>query len=114
MERARQIHRWLPWTIAYSVLIVGVVLAMLKTRDWTVSQLASPKSVADWQAWREEVRQQHDRPGPVQRRVPKSSEPPALVMMRDHFAVSLVGAALFSSALYWVFVWFVSGVISRS
>ena len=49
-------------------------------------------------------------PSPVQRRVPKSNEPPALVMMRDHFAVSLFAAVLFSTMLYWVLAWFVMGV----
>ncbi len=106
--------RWMGWMIGYATLMLVVLVTMYRVRDWAITQLASPKSVADWQEWREDVRQQHDQPGPVQRRVPKSSEPPALVMMRDHFTVSLLGAVLFSSALYWVFVWFVSAVISRS
>jgi hypothetical protein len=31
-------------------------------------------------------------------------------LMRDHFAVSLFGAVLFGTALYWVLAWFVTGV----
>jgi hypothetical protein len=58
------------------------------------------------------VRQQQKLPGPVQRRVPKSAEPPALVLMRDYFGVSMAGAILFSSVLYWVIAWFVSGIVS--
>jgi hypothetical protein len=84
---------------------------MDKTRDWAMTRLASPQSTANWQTWRDEVRKQQDAPGPVQRRIPKSSEPPALVMMRDHFSVSLVGAVLFSSLLYWVFIWLVMGMV---
>ena len=48
---------------------------------------------------------------PVQRRVPKSAEPPALVLTRDHFGVILSGAVLFSSLLYWVVAWFVMGMV---
>ena len=39
------------------------------------------------------------------------AEPPALVLMRDYFVVSLVGATLFSSMLYWVMGWFVTGAL---
>ena len=96
--------------IGFAVLVVAVVAAMFKTRDWAFTQLATPQSVADWQEWREDVRQEQVQPGPVQRRVPKSSEPPALVMMRDHFTVSLFAALLFSTLLYWVLAWFVMGI----
>jgi hypothetical protein len=44
--------------------------------------------------------------------VPKSTEPPALVLTRDYFSVSLGGAVLFSSLLYWVIAWFVTGIVS--
>jgi hypothetical protein len=86
---------------------------MFKSRQWAISQLSTPKSVSDWQAWRDDVERQQEQPGPVQRRVPKSAEPPALVMMRDHFGVSLIGIVLFGSMLYWVFAWFVMGMTKR-
>jgi hypothetical protein len=104
-------RRWLPWLVAYALVLFAVVVAMFKARDWILEELATSKSLADWQTWRDDVRKQQDQPGPVQRRVPKSSEPPALVMMRDHFAVSLFGAVLFSTMLYWVFAWFTMGVL---
>jgi hypothetical protein len=100
--------------MAYAAVLVAVIVATYKTRIWAIEQLATPKSLAEWQTWRDDVRQQQDRPGPVQRRVPKSSEPPALVMMRDHFGVSLAGAVLFSTMLYWVVAWFVMGVMNST
>jgi hypothetical protein len=45
--------------------------------------------------------------------VPKSTEPPALVLMRDYFIVSLVGAILFTTVLYWVIAWFVMGILRQ-
>jgi hypothetical protein len=75
--------------------------------------LATPRSVEQWQEWREDVRQQQTKPGPVHRRVPKSFEPPALVLMRDYFGVSLFGAIMFTTVLYWVIAWFVTGMLRR-
>jgi hypothetical protein len=43
--------------------------------------------------------------------VPNSAEPPALVLMRDYFVVSLAGAILFSTVLYWITAWFVTGIL---
>jgi hypothetical protein len=108
-------YMWLSfmWAIGYAALMVAVIAAMFRARDWTVKQLSTQESNADWQQWREDVRKQPARLGAVQRRVPKSEEPPALVLLRDYFAVSLVGAVLFSSALYWTMAWFVSGILDR-
>jgi hypothetical protein len=103
--------RWIWWSIGYAIMLLAVVFAMLKSRDWALANLSTAESIADWQTWRNDVEQQRTKPGPVQRRTPKSTEPPALVLMRDHFAVSMAGAVIFSSAFYWVFAWFLFGVL---
>ena len=69
--------------------------------------MSSPKSISDWKKWREEQL----RSGVEAHRVPKSYEPPALVLMRDHFAILVAGALLFSSLLYWVIAWFITGMV---
>jgi hypothetical protein len=106
-------RRWVA-IIGYLATTAIVVVSMFATRVRTIEQLSTPRSIAEWQAWRDDVRLQQTRPGPVTRRVPQSSEPPALVLMRDYFAVSLTGALLFSTALYWVIAWFVAGVVSQN
>jgi hypothetical protein len=103
--------RWF-WIVGYTAMAGLIVWSMFASRERAIEQLSSPQSLAKWRAWREDVRQQQTQAVPVRRRVPKSSEPPALVLMRDYFAVSLLGAILFSTALYWVIAWFVSGVLS--
>lgn len=113
MARVDGLRRSLPWILLYAVGMGVVVVATFKARDWAVHQLATPKSLADWQKWRDDVKRQQDHPGTVQRRVPKSNEPPALVMMRDHFGVSLSGVLIFSTMLYWVFAWFAIGVLNN-
>jgi hypothetical protein len=105
--------RWLWPFLIYVVLVIAIMTAMFKARVAVIDQLATPDSLADWETWREDVRQQKDRSAPVERRIPKSAEPPALVMMRDHFAVSLTGILLFSSMLYWVLAWFIIGILSQ-
>lgn len=103
--------RWIGWIIGYTLILMAVSVTMFKMRSWAIHQLATPQAVADWQTWRDDVQQLQHPPGPVQRRVPKSGEPPALVMLRDHFFVSIAGAVLFSSMLYWVFALFVIGAL---
>ena len=53
-----------------------------------------------------------EQPYPVKRRVPKSAEPPALVLMRDYFAVCLAIAVVLSSVLFGTFMVLVRGAMS--
>ena len=95
----------------YIVMIVAVVWSLAAARQWAFAHLATPESIEEWQTWREDVRRQQTEPGPVARRVPKSDEPPGLVLMRDYFTVCFTGALLFTSLLYWVLAWFIRGMV---
>jgi hypothetical protein len=95
----------------YALLIVAVIWSLVAARHWALAELATQQSMGDWQTWREDVREQQSQPGPVKRSVPKSTEPPALVLMRDYFGVSLAGAIIFTTVLYWVIAWFVTGIL---
>jgi len=112
MIRSEHSRRPLLWWIIGYALMIGVVMGtMFWVRSSAIRELSAPKSIADWQDWREDVRQQQQsQAGAVERRVPKSDEPPALVLWRDYFIVSLAGAVLFTSALFWVIAWFVMGM----
>lgn len=100
------------WSVCYLMLLGAIVGSLFFARKWALAEMATPDSVGNWQAWRDDVEQQSEHPGPVQRRVPKSVEPPALVLMRDYFGISLGGAVLFSSLLYWIIVWFAIGAMA--
>ena len=95
----------------YVVLMGVVVWSLLSARHWALAELGTPQSIEQWEAWREDVRQQQTERGPVRHRVPKSAEPPALVLMRDYFAVSLIGAVVFTTLLYWVLAWLIIGIL---
>jgi len=104
-------HWWRWWFAGYVVLVAAVVVTMIWLRQSAVPQLSSQKSISDWQEWKQaNAQEQKARSCPVERRVPKSDEPPELVLMRDFFAVLMVGALLFSSLLYWIMAWFVTGI----
>ena len=99
MGKSRRISGWLlGCLIAYAALMAAVVGSMFWVRHSVLAELSTPESIADWQTWRDDVSKQQTNPGPVQRDVPKSDEPPALVLMRDYFAVSLVGRDVFQLA----------------
>jgi hypothetical protein len=99
---------------AYAILMSIVVWSLMSARSWALAEMDTPQSIEQWREWREDVRDHPSELGPVQRRVPKSTEPPALVLMRDYFAVSLVGAVLFTTVLYCVIVWFVIGMLRQT
>lgn len=102
----------LRWFILGYVALAGVVTAaMIWARHTAVSQSSSLTSNAGWNEWRASERERQSQHGPVERRVPISDEPPALVLMRDYFVVLMFGALLFSSLLYWVIAWLIMGSI---
>lgn len=92
----------------WGAIIVAIVGGMLLVRDRTITVMDTPEAQAEWDAWRaSEVNQREDLP--VKRRPPKSAEPPALVLMRDHFPVLLGAAVVFGSLLYGALAFAVRG-----
>ena len=87
--------------MAYLALMIALVWGLFAQRQSILRDLNSPDARGDWQAWRSDVERQQQEPQTVSRRVPKSAEPPALVLMRDYFVTCLVGAVLFVSLLFW-------------
>jgi hypothetical protein len=116
-----QSNRSAPWLTRRSVLLggaiyvafmAGVTVAMLNVREATLATMGTPEAQAEWTAWREsEPNQRKDLP--VSRHPPKSAEPPSLVLMRDHFAVLLSAAIVFSSLLFAALAIAARGVFMR-
>lgn len=102
------------WLVAYAVLLAAVVGAMVRVRSDVAKVFGTQAAQAEWNTWRADAKQLSDGAGPVKRRVPKSVEPPALVLMRDHFAVCLGLALLLSTVLFGTFMFFARGALSSS
>jgi len=79
---------------AWLAVVCGPPTALLIWRERRLATVASPAAQADWDAFRADMRRQSGRdgpvPGPVQRKVPKSPEPPELVWLRDHVHLAVI------------------------
>ena len=79
-------------------LVVAVWLAATAGPPWALARwraerlevLSRPAVQAEWDAFREAMRRESGRDGPVQRKVPRSPEPPELVWLRDYFPLAVV------------------------
>jgi cytochrome bd-type quinol oxidase subunit 1 len=99
------------WFVAYLLVMGAVVWNMLRLRDSVPQQYDTEQANAQWQAWRSDELRRSKEPGPVHRRVPKSTEPPAVVHMRDYFAVWMFAAVFFSTLLFLVTMFFIRGAL---
>jgi len=96
--------------VLYVAFLCVLVTLLLIARQRALSTDGSIASQEHWQDWRAEAQRQQGGTGPVSRRVPKSSEPPSLVLLRDHFATSLAIVLTLSSALFFTIAIMVRGV----
>jgi hypothetical protein len=99
------------WLLAYAAMIALVVAGVFYGRHVALAVYGSPEAQAEWEAWRVGAQQLAEASGPVKRRVPKSVQPPALVLMRDHFAVCLGGAIVLSTILFGTFMLLARGAM---
>jgi hypothetical protein len=99
------------WLLAYAAVIAVAVAGAFYGRHLALEVYGSAEAQAEWDAWRAGAEQLAEGAGPVKRRVPKSAEPPALVLMRDHFAVCLGGAVVLSTILFGTFMLLARGAM---
>lgn len=70
--------------VAWIALLAVPPAVLLVSRDEWLSSLSRPEAQQRWDEFRDAMRSQSGREGPVQRKVPKSPEPPLLVWLRDY------------------------------
>jgi hypothetical protein len=105
--------RWpnLAWIIAYLLMLAAVAGAVIYGRQRGLEIYGSAAAQGEWDQWRADARKMAEQPSTVKRREPQSVEPPALVLMRDYFAVCLTGALILSTVLFGTFMIFVRGAV---
>lgn len=96
---------WLAVVIAPPVMLARV-------RGTWLEDLDRPQRQTDWDVFRTDMRRQSGRDGPVQRKVPRSTEPPARVWLRDYFPLAVAAWMLFAGVLGGVFCLFVVGTLT--
>ena len=96
--------RPIPWRLIalaiYLASMSAIVAGLIAVRRQTIAALDRPKARAEWQAWKEAAKKQAQGPGPVQRRPPKSDEPPQLILFRDHFGAVVTSAVALTTCLF--------------
>jgi hypothetical protein len=102
------------WLLAYFAVIGLVLGGVVYGRRQALKVYGSSAAQAEWDEWRADAKKMAEQPSSVKRRVPKSAEPPALVLMRDYFAVCLAGALLLSTVLFGTFMVLVRGAFASS
>lgn len=100
------------WLLIYLAILAAVAGAMFWVRGSALAVYGTPAAQAEWDTWREDAKQLAEDTGPVKRRFPKSAQPPALVLMRDHFAVCLGLALVLSTVLFGTLMLFVRGALA--
>lgn len=92
---------WLPLAlvIAWAVTLGLPPVLLARWRTERLGQLSDPAVQAEWTEFREAMKRQTDRSGPVQRKVPKSKEPPELVWLRDYFWLAVAAWVVLGGVL---------------
>lgn len=103
MRAARRTRSLWPVTIVIAALwcglLIGPPVAFLRWREPRLTELAAPEIQADWDGFRAAMQRESDRTGPVQRKVPKSAEPPELVWLRDYPGLAVTAWVTFVGIL---------------
>ncbi len=94
--------------VCYLLLMAGLVLGLSTLRGQVIADLSTPKARADWEAWRQRNAPQEK--GVIHRRVPKSEEPPHLVLLRDYFWGVLFSLGLVVSFMFGALVLLIRGM----
>ncbi|MBX3415780.1 MAG: hypothetical protein KF708_24055 [Pirellulales bacterium] len=103
----------LAWMLFGWVVTMAVVYSGLdRAREWTLVNVGQREVRTEWERWRadELVRAKHPDAN-VQRRPPKSAEPPLLILMRDYFSAIVVSVLLISTVMFGFLAIVVPGAI---
>lgn len=93
-------------------------VVLLQLRAGWLEALESPAVQADWDAFRRDMRAQSGRDapvtGPVQRKVPRSEEPPLKVWLREYVGLAVAAWVLFGSVLFGFFAALIVGLFTQN
>jgi len=81
-----------------TILVVPPAILLSQRSAW-LAALERPEAQAGWDEFRDAMREQTGRQGPVQRKVPKSPEPPLRVWLRDYIWLAIAAWLVLGGAL---------------
>lgn len=108
MDRAK----WIA-IVLYVIVMAGIVFGMNRAKRWAADNFSPAAAQQEWDSFRDDVAQSNET-SPVRRRVPKSNEPPALVLLRDYYGVCLAISLVLTTAVYATMTFFTLGVLKQN
>lgn len=94
-------------------LTAVVVGGMYWMRAKAIAAYGSSQAISDWDDWRDAQDELVKQGARTKRKKPLSSEPPALVLMRDHFAACTGAAVMAAGGAFLVFAFLLRGVLAQ-
>lgn len=99
------------WLVLYIAGCAVIAWWLVRVREHQL-QSPAPEMQASWERWKADVQSDAERKmGPVARRVPTASEPPATILVRDHFPAILTTVYLVWTAMFGFLAMAVTGVL---
>jgi hypothetical protein len=102
----------LVWLMLYIAMVAGVAGGTYRAREYALAEFNNEQAQADWQKWRSAVQDQKIEQEPVMRKVPKSTAPPTLVLLRDYYNSTLFSALVISSMMFASVLFFIRGALN--
>jgi hypothetical protein len=100
------------WGVVYVALTGALAWGLFQARDRQLALASRPEARAEWEAWKESVRQDNEAgTQPVARRVPTAAEPPAMILLRDHFVGVCATLLLVWTAFFGFMAMVITGVM---
>lgn len=96
----------------YFVVAAALLIGLFSARRSAAQGFGNADARQAWDQWRTDAGSIDDPNRPVQRSVPRSSEPPTLVLLRDHFAVCAFAGLTLTTVLYWTMALFIRGMVT--
>ncbi len=107
----RLLAGWPFWFLVGALVLLLASWWLWHVRDRVLAELSSDQGRAAWQDWKDYTHRTAERGGPVARRAVQSDEPPALVLVRDHFPAVLAACLVLLAAMLGFVAFVVRGMI---
>ena len=87
------------FVLAWITLLAVPPALLIRARTSWLASLEDPAVQEDWEGFRSDMQAHSGREGPVQRKVPRSLEPPLRVWLRDHFGLAIAAWTILAGTL---------------
>jgi hypothetical protein len=90
------------FVVAWGTIMIAPPLYLLANRDAWLASLEAPVAQENWEEFRRAMRAESGAEGPVgpvQRKVPKSVEPPLRVWLRDYLPLAIIAWGVLGGTL---------------